>query len=265
MNLDEEFSVNNSVLRLTEDKISTKDTYVSHKIINKGYLYLSVLSALSISLSAIFYKMAASMNGSDNSVFRYLIQLISMICVLKYKKIPLLGQSDQRILLMARSFFGIFAVVLTNFSLKYIDPSNSIVLSHTNIIITAIMSRIFLKEKLGIQHLIAILMSLSGIILISKPSFLFNNQESSNETISVNDRLIGTAFAIGGAFGSGAIHIIIKKLCINNVYFGVITLYGTFIGLPISIFTSIILITTGVDHKKLCTRFNIYPLIFFMV
>jgi drug/metabolite transporter (DMT)-like permease len=63
--------------------------------------------------------------------------------------------SDQLKLLLARSFFGIYAVVFTNFSLKYIEPSNSIVISHTNIIITAIMSRFFLREKLGFQHLIA--------------------------------------------------------------------------------------------------------------
>jgi hypothetical protein len=112
MNLDEEFSDDNSELKLT---VEDENVHVSHKIANKEYLWLSVFSALSISLSAIFYKMAVSMNGSDNSVFRYLIQLISMICVLKYKNIPLLGPSDQLKLLLARSFFGIYAVVFTNF------------------------------------------------------------------------------------------------------------------------------------------------------
>jgi drug/metabolite transporter (DMT)-like permease len=259
MNLGEEFSDDNSELKLT---VEDENVHVSHKIANKEYLWLSVFSALSISLSAIFYKMAVSMNGSDNSVFRYLIQLISMICVLKYKNIPLLGPSDQLKLLLARSFFGIFAVVFTNFSLKYIEPSNSIVLSHTNIIITAIMSRMFLREKLGVQHLIAILMSLTGIVFILKPSFLFHEQmpkELSNEAISNDYRLIGTVFAIAGAFGSGAIHIIIKKLCINNVHFGVTTLYGTFMGLPISILTSMILVALGVDHKNFMYELQYLP------
>ena len=89
-------------------------------------------------------------------------------------------------------------------------------LSHTNIIFTAIMSRIILKEKLGIQHLIAIFLTLSGVILITKPSFMFENEFLQNQTLSnltfnqieMNennyDRIVGVTFAMIGAFGSGA-------------------------------------------------------------
>ena len=229
---------------------------------------IAIFSAFCLSLGGVFYKKATSMNGSDNSIFRYVIQLLTMSCILLYKKEPFLGPKDQRKLLLQRSFFGIFAVVFTNFAIKYIDPSDNLALSHTNIIITAIMARIFLKEKLGWQHFLALILTLTGILLITKPTFIFKkvihvkNLTNGSDNIDtcyviahdyaahgIYDRLIGIGFALIGAFGSAAIHIIIKKLCVNKVYFAITTLYGTFLGLPASILTSILLVITGLAHN----------------
>ena len=86
---------------------------------------LALISAFCFSLGGIFYIKAISMSGSDNSVFRFFVQFISMICVLKYKNIGLLGPKDQQKLLIARAVFGIFAVLFANFAIKYIDISDS--------------------------------------------------------------------------------------------------------------------------------------------
>ena len=190
----------------------------------------------------------------------------------------ILGPKGQRLLLCGRAFFSIFAVISTNFAIKYIDPSDNIALSHTNIIFTALFARIFLKEKLNISHLIALLLTIGGALLISKPSFIFgkvttielnstilNNytnftntssttvcsvSESREITTSGLSQLIGVVFALVGALGSAAIHIIIKKLCKNKVYYAVSTIYGSYLGLPTSFILSLVLILTGSSHKN---------------
>ena len=271
LSLENDCSGIQSLETVQDEKIETKKLFdvflkFKDKLKAQNGSLIAILSALFLSLGGVFYKKATSMTGSDNSIFRYVIQLITMTCILLYKKIPLLGPKDQRKLLFQRSFFGIFAVVFTNFAIKYIDPSDNLALSHTNIIITAIMARIFLKEKLGLQHFFAAILTLTGILLITKPTFLFkkvndnvNETNSSNgmcyisvrdySTHGVYDRLIGIAFAIIGAFGSAAIHVIVRKLSMNKVYFAVTTLYGTFLGLPASIVTSVLLIVTGLFHN----------------
>ena len=135
----------------------------------------------------------------------------------------------------------------------------------------------FLKEKFNISHLIALLLTIGGALLISKPSFIFgkgikiatNTTMMHDETnltnasatvclvsesreITTNDlsQLVGVAFALVGALGSAAIHIIIKKLCKNKVYYAVSTIYGSYLGLPTSFILSLVLILTGSSHKN---------------
>ena len=246
-------------------------------VLNERGIFISILSALTVALGGIFYKKAKTLSGSDNSLIRYVFQIITMFIILKYKNISIFGPKGQRLLLCARAFFGIFAVIATNFAIKYIDPSDNIALSHSNIIITAILARIFLKETFNFSHLISLLLTIGGVLLIAKPSFLFPKtvkyQEILNETYNENfttfsnqsnvckisenreiksglSQLIGVAFALLGAIGSAAIHIIIKKLCKNKVFFGVNTIYGTYLGLPTAFILSLVLILTGSSHKN---------------
>lgn len=44
-----------------------------------------------------------------------------MIAFLKRKKIALLRPTDQKLLLLARAFYGMLAIEYTNFAIKYIE------------------------------------------------------------------------------------------------------------------------------------------------
>ena len=67
-------------------------------------------------------------------------------------------------------------VITVYFSLMLLNPSDVVTLMHGSIIITGILSRIFLKEKLTIAHLIGLMLTVMGVIFISKPSVLFSNE-----------------------------------------------------------------------------------------
>ena len=247
-------------------------------VLNEKGIFISIASALLVALGGIFYKKAITLSGSDNSVMRFIFQFLTMFIIIKYKKMSILGPKGQRLLLCGRAFFSIFAVISTNIAIKCIDPSDNIALSHSNIIMTAILARIFLKEKFNLSHLISLLLTIGGALLIAKPSFMFhkaifshvsnttflnssNNSSSSNLTVVCNvsesreitsglSQLIGVAFALVGALGSAAIHIIIKKLCKNKVYYAVSTIYGTYLGLPSSFILSTVLVLTGSSHHN---------------
>jgi drug/metabolite transporter (DMT)-like permease len=255
--------------------VESKD--INSKCNNYKGIILAILSALCISCGGIFYKKAETMTGSDNSVLRYVYQFIIMLGILLYNRKSILGPKDQRKLLVIRAFFSIFSVVSTNFSLNFIHPSDSVALSHTNIILIAIMAKLFLKDKLNLSHIIALFFTILGIILISKPSFIFGytldmeqNETKKNLCQSLTSSIynavnrdiyefIGIAFALVGAAGSATIHICIKKLAASKVHYSIISFYGTFLGLPTSLIISSALVLSGKSHKNLKCEITNYP------
>lgn len=53
------------------------------------------------------------------------------------------------------------------------DPGDVSALTSINIVIAAMMGSIFLKERFNIEHILAVTLSLSGALLIARPTFVF--------------------------------------------------------------------------------------------
>lgn len=101
-----------------------------------------------------------------------------------YIKEPLLGPVGSRKLLTIRGFVYLTQLVFNYWALLLIPASDLIAIKHCSIIFTAILSRIFLKELIGIPHLIAILMSFVGVAFIAKPTFIFGSDSITNDTFN---------------------------------------------------------------------------------
>jgi drug/metabolite transporter (DMT)-like permease len=194
-----------------------------------------------------------------------------MFIIAKCKKLSILGPPKERKLLSFRGLSGIAGLVFGFFAIKLINPSDLKVINHSNIIFTAILARIFLKEKLTIMHIVTFCLTVVGVVFIAQPGFLFNkylsvnvlNQTTLNETneeIAIRDSSLiqdkslaatfGVTFAIISAFGAGSSRVILKKLCNNKVHFSIATIYASYFGLPLSIMLSVVLTLTGVTHKE---------------
>lgn len=179
------------------------------------------------------------------------------------------GPKSQRKLLTIRAFVGTSGLVTFYFAFKLIDPSDCLAISQSSIIITAIFAKIFLKEKLSIAHIVALILAVIGIFLISKPKSLFqyiypkannNNNTSltSNKTFEMNSMIqsdnslnitLGILLALACAFASGSVQVMLKKLCNEKVHFSTVTIFTTFVGIPTSLCISIILVLCEVSHK----------------
>ena len=160
-----------------------------------------------------------------------------------------------------------------------------IAIANASIIVTALLSRVFMKEKLGIPHIIALLLTIAGVILISKPSFIFptiellNSEEvkknlnctnntcknvstNSNSINSKNDLALnlGIILMIICAIFFGILNIFIRKLCINNVDWAVSSIYPGYFGLPLSIIGSFLLVKFGYFHTNLRDELQDIPI-----
>ena len=141
----------------------------------KGTIY-GVLSAFSFCAAQVVMKRTKHFSPSDISLIRYFVSLILMVVILRYHKLKLLGPRKQFKLLLTRGVFGAFSLLSFYFSLMLMNPSDSVALLHSSIIITAVLSRLFLGEKLTLAHFFAIVLTANGVLFISKPSFLFEKE-----------------------------------------------------------------------------------------
>ena len=238
----------------------------------KGFLF-GVLSALGFCLSQVLMKRAKYLSPTDHSTVRYTITLITMILILRYKKLKILGPRKEFKLLAARGIFGAVSLILFYFAIMLLSPSDTVTLVHSGIIITAIISRIFLHEKLTIAHLIAILLTINGIVFISKPSFIFATRDD-NKTVQlpkVNSTgteldyerlkpILGITFALLSAFGTSCVFFTLKKLSNRKVHWASSVIYVCWAGIPISMLISVLLVQNGMHHQDFDSELKDLPM-----
>jgi drug/metabolite transporter (DMT)-like permease len=189
----------------------------------------------------------------------------------------MVGEPSQRMLLSIRGITSSFGLILLYFALRFIPPSDLSAIGHTSIIVTALLSRMFLKEKLGIPHLFSLSLTVFGVLVISKPSFLFDlklDLNSSNKTNSSIDNKfesqysadflfkMGIGLVIGSAILFGSVQIMIKKLCNSHVHWSISTIYGAYFGFPVSSIISIVLYIMGYTHQSFDLKLLIIHIVY---
>ena len=242
----------------------------------KAYI-LAISSAFFFCLSNVILRMLTTLTPSDNAFINYMVWGIVVFIIAKYNKVDVFGTKEQKLLLHFRGIIGVFGLLAIYTGIKFIDPSDVISISHASLIITAVLARIFLKEKLTIAHFIATILTILGILCICKPKFLFKNNPISDlrnesslylnssfkETLSGKttfpddvSTIIGVSISLFGAFTLGIVQIIMKKLCIKKCHYTVLTLYAVYYGAPISLAISIVFILIGKSHENTLNELN---------
>lgn len=224
----------------------------------RGYLF-AISAAIFFPMTNLFVKKAYFLNGFEHLVIFFNNKLILLLILNLIKRNNPFGSTGSRKFLFLRGIVGLLGYIFLYIGLIIVPLSDSSAISHSSIIITAILSRIFLKEKLGLQHILALILTISGVLLISKPSFLFQTCKSTAISTNVSTLLnitnktsviiqqhsesnfiflMGITFVIVSAIFFGSLNVIVKQLCNFKVKWYVITIYDSYTGLPVTILTS---------------------------
>jgi drug/metabolite transporter (DMT)-like permease len=228
---------------------------------------LAIGCAVGHSIAAVIVKKSHLLSGSEQTTIRYLIQMILMSLVICYKKLDIRDYRSQSYLLATRAFLGVIGLISAYFALSLIDPADSSSIINSSIVITAILSRVVLGEKMSIVHVVSIFTAVVGIVFISQPSFIFPYQsrafdDATNQSVysnlssftSVNHKkensssfntAIGLMLASFTAFALSGVTVILKKLSTKKVHYSVNILFTSMLGLPVSILLSLALNLTA--------------------
>ncbi len=127
---------------------------------------------------------------------RSIVGLSVLFLILKIKKIPIIFSSQYPLLTIIRSILFMFAFLFYYIGLAYLPYAVTTALFFTTPFFITILSKIFLKENIGLIRLLTIIFGFIGVVIIANPTF-----DSFN---------IFMIFPILCAFGYSASMIIIK-------------------------------------------------------
>ena len=239
-----------------------------------GYYYGFIYTLFSC-MNSILIKMAPSYNSFNHAIMRYTIQMIVMAYFIKTTDTSWVGPKSSRKLLVIRGIVGTGAIIFGLVALLYLDVSDFETLINSSILITALLGRIFLKEKITISHIVSLVLTILGVLFILRPPFLFelekdiehsidgslrmnrsvelfeyselSNTSNNTENIQVVEfinrsfvsSVTGVAFVLLSAFFQSSLQVVTRKLALAKIHFSLISIWPVYVGLPFSIIVSI--------------------------
>ncbi|GLI66985.1 hypothetical protein VaNZ11_011081 [Volvox africanus] len=165
-------------------------------------------AALVFSFAALFVKLM----GSTIPVFEIVAfrSVISFTVCAAYAHVagikPLFGRRSNLRFLISRGLFGAAAMTAYYFSIKMLPLADAVTLFFLNPAITAVAAWAIMKEPLGIRGVGGVLISLCGLVLLTRPPFLFSYRATDSTSGSLHgDPSIGVGTA--GSADSGGNNI----------------------------------------------------------
>uniref|UniRef100_A0A669D9A7 Solute carrier family 35 member G1 n=1 Tax=Oreochromis niloticus TaxID=8128 RepID=A0A669D9A7_ORENI len=192
-------------------------------------LFYAFLSTVFFSIITLLVKTIEGIHAIEISAIRCFFQMLFVAPIIIYCKTGFLGPRDKRLFLMLRGFLGSNAMILLFYSVQQMPLADAIVITFSNPVFTSLLAWIFLKEKCTIWDCVFTVFTLTGVILIARPPFLFGENVHGIEGDYTN-HIKGTIAAFGGAIGAACTLVILRKLG-KSVHYYISVWYYAVIGL----------------------------------
>ncbi|MDR0335795.1 MAG: DMT family transporter [Planctomycetaceae bacterium] len=131
--------------------------------------FLAIVNATIIGLSFLFVKITvAETSPIDTLSFRFIVALIFCAIYMKVRNIPFRIEIRRLFpLLLITLFYPLGFFTFQAYGLLYIDSAEAGILTATAPIITAVCAACFIGEKTNLLQFLSILISVTGVMLIS--------------------------------------------------------------------------------------------------
>ncbi|XP_043912598.1 solute carrier family 35 member G1 [Protopterus annectens] len=202
-------------------------------------LFYAAVTSLFLSLVALLAKKIEGINAVEISAIRCFFQSIFLLPVLIYNEIELTGPQGKRLYLYLRGILGAMAMISLFYAIQQMPLADATVIMFSNPVFTALFAWLFLKERCTIWDFIFMVFTLTGVVLIARPPFLFGSHISGVEGDYTN-HLKGTFAAIFSAVSAALAMIIIRKLG-KSIHYYLSVWYYAIIGLLESILVLVII------------------------
>lgn len=168
-----------------------------------GLLYL-LAAAFFFSLMTVFVKAAGQRDlPAEQIIFaRALVGLVLSVVAVRIEGHSALGVS--RGLLLLRGLLGSCGLFCFFHAITLLPLAEVTTVHYTNPILTAVLAAVLLGEGLGWRLVLALLVSLGGVVVVARPSVLFGS------SAALDPGAVGIAL-LGAMFSAGA-YVTVRRL-----------------------------------------------------
>ncbi|XP_061490336.1 solute carrier family 35 member G1 [Rhineura floridana] len=209
-------------------------------------LFYTVLSAFLFSVASLFLKKIEDVHSVEVSAFRCIFQMAFVLPGLIYYKTGFLGPKGKRLFLFFRGLLGSGAMILLYYAFQVMPLADATVITFSSPVFTSLFAWIFLKEKYSLWDLLFTLFTITGVVLIARPPFLFGSKVAGIEG-NYTDHLKGTIAAVTSAVAAASTFVIIRKVGKTVHYFLSIWYYAV-IGLIVCIIALFVMDAWSLPH-----------------
>ncbi|XP_023281822.1 solute carrier family 35 member G1 [Seriola lalandi dorsalis] len=174
-------------------------------------LFYAFLSTVFFSIIAVLVKTIQGVHAIEISAIRCFFQMLFVMPLLIYHKTGFLGPRDKRIFLVLRGFIGSNAMILLFYAVQQMPLADATVIMFSNPVFTSLLAWIFLKERCTIWDCVFTVFTITGVILIARPPFLFGGHLRGIEGNYTN-HIKGTIAAFAGAIAAAFTFVVLRKM-----------------------------------------------------
>lgn len=160
------------------------------------------------------------------AAYRYLGVLLPAIPIAIHRQEKLLPEG-KRIILLLRSFTGTAALMLSFYAFRHMPLADASVIVFSVPVFTSVFAKMFLKEPCGLFNFFSIILTLIGVVLITRPTTIFGDRvDSLGGSTEKTELWVAVAAFSATLFGANA-YVLLRAL--KSIHFSVImTNFGAF-------------------------------------
>lgn len=206
--MDERSAENGSVQAITSTKLPrTSVTDGQEKLANQSKspfarcgIIFGLLAAIFSGTNALLAKMV-EIHAVEITLFRLCVQFVIILPIMFYKRetVDILGPENLRIPLWLRGFAGSTNLIFLYLAVTSLPLGDAVTITYLSLVLIPFGSKIVLKESLTVMDMVFAIISLTGVVLIARPSFFFpseNEDQSSTNTMGVIYALISSVMRV---------------------------------------------------------------------
>ena len=163
-----------------------------------------VVAAFCFSIMSVLVKTAGLGLPVEMLVLaRGVVTLVLSYGLLRHRGIDPWGVDRKRLVL--RGVFGTGGLACFFSALTVLPLAEVTVIHYLNPILTAVLAAVLLKERVGLGLVLALLAAVAGMLLVTRPSFLFGERIT---TLPLD----GVLAALGGALFSACAYVTVRRV-----------------------------------------------------
>ena len=158
-------------------------------------LFLALLTGCCMATAGFTVALMHSVDPTFVVASRSAIQLIFFLPVIISSKESIVGVEGEKMAVFERALTGFLEFTLHYYALRFVSLSDSSAIVFSAPVLVSIFACVLLKEPCGVFQVMTIFLTLVGVLLISRPTFLgFNSLIP--DAFTIEERIIGISLSI---------------------------------------------------------------------